>query len=267
MAKKQNIILLAAGATALLLMSDKKKKYQSSERKDETEEGQEENREEKYQYQDLDIEDQRTAPKPAPAEPDIMSAEEIISKYLDPQGRARLGKLYQIKPGDIPLEVCREALFGSREPVADPDKRRAVRDLLVRIDCSPWNQANYGVPLEELMEGHASIIDEYMAVRGVSFYPRYQDNLHRMLNGMQPTSEPGNNFALAWIPMIDVDRFDSEGVVTIEGMNYPDTENGIGGSMIDPPPEIVSIGFASVTSNEVGCPLPEGDFRKTVIPN
>jgi len=185
---------------------------------------------------------------------------------VDPRGRVQLGMLYRIKAGDTPLEVCREALFGSREPVADPLKRRAVIELLVRIYCSPWNQALYAIPLENL-KGYPREIDDYMSKYGISFDPVYQDNYHRITNGLRPTAGDGFKFALIWIPMIDVDRLDSSGVVTVEGMYHPDTEKGIGGLMIDPPREITDIGFEYVTRDRVGCDLPEGDFRRSLVAN
>ncbi len=270
MASKGTILLLA-GAGALLLMSGKKKKRgkkvarsandsppppeEAEDLDDEDEEifesGEEESDDEP---EDADVED----------ELDDSSAASVLARNMDSEGRARIGKLYQIKLGDTPLEVCREALFGSRDVVAEPGMRQVVKDLLVRIDCAPWNQALYGLALEDLKEGHANI-DSYFTQKGVSFNPVYQDNQRRILNGFRPTSEAGHKFALIWIPMINLDLLDTEGRVTTEGMYYPDTENGRGGSMIDPPQEILDLEFDEVSADEVGCDLPEGDYRRMVV--
>lgn len=261
MKKKNGTVILLAGVGAMLLMSGKKKSRQTSTKS--------------RSNGSVAFLDQFY--KPEPHIDDVKDSKETIQKnevhhssilenYLDPDGRAQLGMLYQIKPGDTPLEICREALFGSRAPVSDPVLRRAAVDLLVRIDCSPWNQANYGVPLDELDDGHAGI-DGYFTNRGVSFNPIYKNNKQRILDGFQPSSGHGSYFALIWIPMINLDRFDMDSIITTEGMYHPDTEYGIGGSMIDPPQEILNLGFDEVSSSEVGCNLPEGDFRRVLVSN
>lgn len=259
---KQGALLLVAGGTALVLLSQpkkKKKSKRSSEPKPE---------EKPSDAQDLDKSGDGPDLEPeVDPEPEVEQEPNDFSKYIDPQGKARLGKMYLVRPGDTPLEVCREALFGSREPTADPKKRQQAMELLVRIDCSPYNQAVYGLPLSELKQGHANIIDAYWAEKGVSFDPVYTDNYELIMSGEAPSAAPGNSFAFFWIPMIDVDRFDSEGIVTTEGMYHPDTPEGIGGSMIDPPIEIISLGLNDAKAGVVGCNLPEGDFRKTVVAN
>jgi len=270
MAKQQGKILLLAGAGALLLLSSGKKKKRKPTKQTETKAHVEEDLDEVdggFNVEDGGFEE--PVERPAPPVPPSPPAPEpdfgpMIDKYLAPHGRAQLGALYQIKPGDTPLEVCREALFGSRAPVTEPALRQAAMDLLVRIDCGPWNQAVNGVDFSHLSPGHAQI-DGYWTQRGVSFNPIYSNNLERMRDLMPPTSAPGKHFALIWIPMINLDKFDLEGIVTTEGMYHPDTEEGQGPSMIDPPVEITNLGFEQVSNLEVGCDLPEGDFRKTVI--
>ena len=265
MATKQGTLFLLAGASALLLMSGKKKKRRGKAGASSDEAAAEEEKEDLDDEEDEVFESEEEEQEDEEEDEDV-SAAAVLARNMDPDGKAQLGMLYQIKPGDTPLEVCREALFGSRAPVADAGIRQAAKDLLVRIDCGPWNQALYGVPLEELKEGHANI-DSYFTHRGVSFNPIYKNNRERILNGLRPTSDSGGSFALIWIPMINVDRFDMEGVVTTEGMYYDDTPNGMGGSMIDPPEEILDLEFDEVSADEVGCDLPEGDFRRAVVAN
>jgi len=266
MASKQGTLLLLAGAGALLLMSGKKKRSRKgSESKDDAAKTPDSHQDDLDDEDEIFESDEDAAP-PSPAEPEDHSAAAVLARNMDPDGRAQLGMLYQIKQGDTPLEICREALFGSRDPVVGPGLRQAAKDLLVRIDCGPWNQALYGLPLADLKEGHANI-DSYFTQRGVSFNPVYQNNQKRILNGLRPTSDPGGSLALIWIPMIDLDRLDMEGIVTTEGMNYPDTESGLGSSMIDPPEEILDLEFDEVSADEVGCDLPEGDFRRSVVAN
>lgn len=191
--------------------------------------------------------------------------EEILLRLESPDGRAKLGSLYAIKPGDVPLEVMREALFGSRAAVTDPVKRRAAIDLLERTDCGPWNQANYARGPEALRPDHAELVKKRYVQRGISFNPIYSNNRARMMLGEQPTSEPGKYFAYIWIPMIDLDWFDQTGEITLKGMNWPDNFRGPGHSMIDPPIEILDWGFDQITNSAVGCQFPEGDFRRFVV--
>jgi len=253
--------MLLAGAGALLFLSAGKKKRRTKSAPEEDSGKSEENLD-KESGSVFDTEEDEWSN--GSEEPQEEEEAPLISKYMDPNGRAQLGALYQIKPGDTPLEICREALFGSREPVMSKPMRQAAMDLLVRIDCGPWNQTNYGVGLAKLTAGHAQI-DQYWTQKGVSFDPIYSNNLKRMSEGRAPSGAEGGHFALIWIPMINLDRFDMEGVVTTEGMYHQDSSNGRGGSMIDPPEEILELGFDDVIEKTVGCDLPEGDFRRTVV--
>jgi len=268
MASKTAPLLVLAGAGLLLLSTSKKKKKKTGIdviRKGDEEDLDERDEDENIFDTDEDEEDEEEK-KEIKKEEKTETIKDILEKYMSLDGRAGLGNLYLIKPGDTPLEICREALFGSREPVTDPVRRQAAIELLIRIDCGPWNQACYGVPLAKLGPGHANV-DRYFTQKGVSWDPIYSDNLARILNGLKPTSEPGGYFALIWIPMIDIDRFDLEGIISTEGMNYPDTESGLGYNMIDPPPEILNLGFEMVSAQQVGCELPEGDFRQVIVAN
>jgi len=199
------------------------------------------------------------------SEPKEETMEELLLRTESPDGRARLGSLYGIQDGDMPLEVMREALFGSRETVGDAWKRKAAIDLLERTECSPWNQANYARGPEDLRPDHAALVRSRYSQRGISFAPVYSNNRARMMIGDQPTSQPGSYFAYIWIPAIDIDHFDQTGEVTLLGMNWPDSEDGVGHSMIDPPWKIVRIGFEDITTSAVGCQFPEGDFRRFVV--
>ena len=265
-------LLLLAGTGALLLLSGRKKGARRRRPKPATaptvarDDGEDDLDEDEIfkTSEDDEVEDVGGAEPEPVQEPDDDSAAAVLARHMDPDGRAQLGMLYQIKPGDTPLDICREALFGSRDVVVDAAMWQATKDLLVRIDCGPWNQALSGIPLSELNEGHAEI-DSYFTQRGVSFDPIYQDNMERILNGLRPTAARGYKFALIWIPMINPDHLDLQGVVTTEGMYHPDTQEGMGGSMIDPPQEILDLEFEEVSAEEVGCDLPEGDYRRMVV--
>jgi hypothetical protein len=180
------------------------------------------------------------------------------------------GAFYQIRYGDNPIEVARSALFGSRTPDSQigEAKRRAIYEYVLRIDCSPWNQTFYGKPIENLRDDHRNLIQEY-ANLGVSYNPFYSNNRARLISGLRPTSESGRSFAFIWLPEIDRAAFERDMTVTVEGQNWPDTEAGIGHSKLDPPAVVLDMGDANENrvgqEIEVGCPLPEGDFRKKLI--
>lgn len=262
MATQQGKVLILAGAGALLFMSASKKKRTKTSGIQKPAAPEDLDDADAPVFESEDDVEVGTEPEVEPPE----EAPSLIGKHMGPSGRAQLGALYQIRGGDTPLEICREALFGSREPVTSQVMRQAAKDLLIRIDCGPWNQAVYGVSLNKLTSGHAAI-DEYWTQQGVSLFPIYADNLARMSKGLPASGAEGQSFALIWIPMINLDKFDMEGVVSTEGMYHPDTSNGLGSSMIDPPHEILNLGFDDVIEKTVGCDLPEGDFRKTLVAN
>lgn len=194
------------------------------------------------------------------------SIEDVILSLEDSKKKAKLGSLYQIKKGDTLLKIAREALYGTRATIQDPEKRDAVVALSILIDCGPWNQAVAGRSAKFLKPGHAAI--NRGSALGISFDPIYADNRLRMLSGMAPSGASGNAYAYIWIPMINLDLLDTEGMVTTKDMDWPDTEeHGRGHSMIDPPREILSLGFDDLKYTEVGCNLPDGDFRRVIESN
>jgi hypothetical protein len=195
------------------------------------------------------------------------SPEELILSLEDAKKKARLGGLYQIRKGDSPLKIAREALYGTRATLQDPDKRDNVIALSILIDCVPWGQANYGRPAKYLKPGHAAIARGASPL-GISFDSIYADNRLRMMNGQAPSGAFGNSYAYIWIPMINMDLLDSENIVTTRDMDWPDTEEGgRGHNMIDPPSSVLALGFDDVKNTQVGCKLPDGDFRRIIEVN
>lgn len=198
--------------------------------------------------------------------PEYQSAITAIEALESPE--PALESFYQIRYGDNPIEVARHALFGSRSPVDTEQKRNAVYEYVLRVDCSPWNQAFYGRPIEDLREDHRSLIEEFARL-GVSYNPVYSNNRARLLSGLRPTSQGGRSFAFIWLPAIDRAAFAQDMTVTVEGQNWPDTVAGMGHSKLDPPAVVLDMGDANENRAgqeiEVGCPLPEGDFRKKLV--
>lgn len=270
MSKSAAPMLLLFGVGALALASRKKKRKKpskkaqsdSSVQEEDLEEDLKEDLEEEIEEEGIEEEEEGIEEEPE----EERSPQEVISSLEDAKGKARLGSLYQIKKGDTLLKIAREALYGTRATIQDPDKRDAVVALSILIDCAPWNQAVAGRSAKFLKPGHAAI--SRGSALGISFDPIYTDNRLRMMNGMAPSGASGNSYAYIWIPMINLDLLDSEGIVTTKDMDWPDTEEeGRGHSMIDPPNEILSLGFDDVAHKEVGCNLPDGDFRRVIETN
>jgi hypothetical protein len=256
MQKSSTPMLLLLGVGALAIVSRKKKRRPPSSKidSDDSELIEEDEGEEVIDLPEEGVAQEWVEPAKSP--------QEILLSLEDARGKARLGSLYQIKKGDTLLKIAREALYGTRATIQDPDKRDAVVEFSVLIDCGPWNQAVAGRSSRFLKQGHAAI--NRGSALGISFDPIYTDNRLRMLNGMAPSGAAGNSYAYIWIPMINLDLLDSEGIVTTKDMDWPDTEDGRGHSMIDPPNEILSLGFDDVTHREVGCKLADGDFRRVI---
>ena len=263
-------ILIAVGAGALVLASRKKKKRRR--RKDvveevHVEESTVEGKPVEVELEDLDgsrdedLVEGFEVDETEVDQPTTML--EVLESLEDAGGLARLGSLYQVKSGDTLLEIACEALFGTRDVLKDPAMHRAVVELAIRIDCSPWNQTVYGRAKDQLRKGHPAI-SEGVSVLGISFDPVYVDNRMRMADSNAPSAASGNHFAYPWIPQINVDLFDSEGVVSTRGMDWPDTVEARGHNKIEPPKEILDLRFDDVVHRHVGCHLPDGDFRRTL---
>jgi hypothetical protein len=192
----------------------------------------------------------------------VLKQESIITLCESPRGRPLFGKMYQTLKGDTHLKVARRVLFGSSEPRVDPRERQAVIDLSIRIDCSPWNQTVNSRGKDQLAAGHYAA-EQGLTDKGIVYLPIFPNNRERLMNGEAPLVGDGTSYPYIYIPMIDLELYMETGEVTTAGQNYPDTEAGMGYSMIDPPPWIVDLGFeGDLTPGTVGCELPEGDFRQ-----
>lgn len=289
---KGNTVLLLAGASALLLLSGKKKKSKVG---DSPAAAPEDRHDDDLDDEDSIFDPEDIGPDIEPdSEPDNESViepvikpptrgDELLARHMDPSGKAQLGMLYQVTSADrdypdaeTHLKFCLEALFGDRE-IKDPYAIDAAKKLHFRVQCSPWNSVLYHAPSGEAgagWEAHAG--DDEEASSGlIYFHPMYVDNQQRIRDGLKPgygrdlTIDQKKSYPLIWIPMINLDRFDEDGTVTLEGMYHPDTEHGIGGSMIDPPDEILRLGFEDISTEHYngfyGCELVEGDFRKKIV--
>ena len=112
MATNQGTIFLLAGAGALLLMAGKKKRRRSSG--DSVNGSAKSEEEEEVVESDLDEEeeDDFEPEETVEEEEEIFeeisnpsSPDQVLLRNMGPDGKATLGKMYQLKPGDTPLEI------------------------------------------------------------------------------------------------------------------------------------------------------------------
>jgi len=187
---------------------------------------------------------------------------DCLDEWLSPEGKPRVGHLYQVVDGDDPIVVARRALFGSSEPRVDAAERQAVIDLSIRIDCGPWNQTVNSRPKCDLKEGHHAV-DRGYTQKGICYARVFPDNAARLRDGKSPMVGDGESYPLIWIPRIDLEKFSRTFEVTTLGQDWPDDGDGAY-SMIDPPPWVIDLEFVGeIKVDSVGCHLPEGDFRRS----
>lgn len=227
-----NGLALLAGGAAVLLLSSKKS---GGKRAPSSSKGENLDNEEEEVFETADPESNEIVDEGPKGVAEIPA----ISKYIPTDGRPRLGSFYQVKELDTPQSVAKEALFGSADIDDSPEVNQAVHDLIIRMNCSYWNQSAYAV---DAGSGYGEIVFDRI----------YQNNLKRMLSGGRPTAESGSSYPGVWIPMINIEILEEHGVVTCEGVYHND-----GTSMIEPPKEITEIPFDLISQNVEPCNLPE----------
>lgn len=177
----------------------------------------------------------------------------LIAEFESPDGKPEMGTIYDYGPGIPALaNVARAALNAAGIP-SNSDNRIGYMRL---IECSPYNDALYNVKLSEKAFHDRFRNDQPY---GISGYPQHYDNLLRMKQGLSPrraalrnsmnkTSEPvpgGRRHADFWLPLL---RPGTE----IVGPNAVATWQD-GSSAINPPTEIMVLGFENVQSGDYGC--------------
>lgn len=188
----------------------------------------------------------------AESPPDI-DYNELISQFESGEDQPEMGTIYDYGP-EIPSikNVARGTLNNAGIP-----SNSANRDAYTRlIECSPYNDAVYNVKLSE-WAFHARFRNDQPY--GISGYPQHYDNLLRMKQGipvrraalrnhMSKTSEPvpgGRRHADMWLPLLKPGT-------EVVGPNSVATWQD-GSSAINPPTEILALGFENVPSGEYGC--------------
>jgi hypothetical protein len=207
----------------------------------------------------------RTKPKPAPTpapEPSPYDYTGLIDQFTSPPGSPATGTLYYQRgatqdaqgdwhAGDMWQEITKWALQNAGIPNTAAN-RIALQRL---IECSPYNDALYGVKLSASAFGGRFRQDQPY---GISGNAQHHDNLQRMKQGMpvrraayrhsmsdHETVPGGGRQAALWIPLLQ------QGIEAIGPSAVLDWQDGSSG--INPPPEILALGFENVPAAEYGC--------------
>ncbi|MDP3910852.1 MAG: hypothetical protein Q8Q14_10730, partial [Gemmatimonadales bacterium] len=197
----------------------------------------------------------RTKPKPGPApvpdEPPIYDYSGLIDEFTSPGGEPMPGTLYYQRQGDMAFDIARWTLQNAGIP-----NTAANRIALLRlIECSPYNDAVYGVKLSENAFKQRFRSDQPY---GISGNPQHHDNLMRMKQGLpvrraaqrnsmsgHETVPGGGRHAAMWIPLL------AQGIEVVGPSAVLAWQDGTSG--INPPPEILDLGIENVPPGEYGC--------------
>ena len=151
----------------------------------------------------------------------------------------QLGKFYAQGSGEI--FFGKDGLIArALESAGIQNTGRNRANYLYAMECSPFNDAVYNVDLDAA--GMKNRARDWWP-RGISQTPRYVDNYQRAIIGKSFKRGAGNRFAMAWFPKAEATQ---DGAFTI--VMWPD-----GTSAINPPAEIMALGFENVPPKQYGC--------------
>jgi hypothetical protein len=167
---------------------------------------------------------------------------ELIDHWTVPTGApipGKFGKFYSQGKGEI--FFGKNGLIGQAiEAVGIQNTENNRANYLYAMECSPFNDAVYNVDLDAAGLQNRS---RTWWPRGISQTPRYVDNYQRAIIGKSFKRGSGNDFAMAWFPKAEATQ---DGEFTI--VMWPD-----GTSAINPPAEVMALGFENVPPKQYGC--------------
>lgn len=162
------------------------------------------------------------------------------------------------------------AALGSALAMADLDPdiatsrqshARRLRQQMRGLVLNDWNLELYGCSNENYCggahpakaggQGRRAVVDHVMGPKGLglNWMPRHDDNRERLsqgrparrttaMNGDHILGVQGRKRPLVWIPPVDLERLQREGVVSSEGIYWAD-----GSSVVRPPPSVARLGI------------------------
>jgi hypothetical protein len=183
--------------------------------------------------------------------PDI-DYNELISTFESGDGQPEMGTFFDRGEGDNMSTIARRSLNNAGISQLEGANRIAYMRL---IECGPYNDALYNVKLSEKSFNSRFRQDQPY---GISGYPQHHDNLLRMKQGSPPrraalrnsmtgaeTVPGGKRHADMWLPLL------KPGTEVVGPNSVAVWQDG--SSAINPPTEILAMGFENVTSGQYGC--------------
>lgn len=172
---------------------------------------------------------------------------EIVEEWTSPSGKPTPGLLFRVEPGSGwgVSSVAREALKNAGIP--NPKNANNVYPnqlaMMKLIECSPWNDALYGVVGGGGKQGPGG--------RGIQLNASHADNKQRMLQGLPPRRAAtglsshdggGGHLPYLWVPLLEPNA-----PVPIPAQ-WTDGRSGI-----NPPVEVLAFGMDNVPPGIYGC--------------
>jgi hypothetical protein len=164
---------------------------------------------------------------------------DIIDTWTGLPGAPEPGKFYKQSQGEI--------FFGgdgvvsrTLEVAGVPNTGTNRANYLYAMECSPFNDAVYNRDLDE-----AGVKNRARSgwPRGIIQAPQYPNNYLRAIQGKPFKRGNGNDFAFAWLPLIEPTPDGGFAIAM-----WPDGSSGI-----NPPAEVLALGFEGVPSKQYGC--------------
>jgi hypothetical protein len=166
---------------------------------------------------------------------------EVLTELLS--DTPTLGKYYLIKNGDVALGangVLAKALDGAAVGADTGGNRLALLKLMT---LSPWNRTLYA--RTNTTANWPAYTNADGQNLGAAWLPRHQSAISKIASGEMPKRNisstgvkqgTGSSYALLWFPPLDLDAFQSLGVVTDGGATWDD-----GTSVLNPPPDLLEL--------------------------
>lgn len=176
---------------------------------------------------------------------------ELVSQFESGNGQPETGTFFDRRQGDNLSTVARRVLDNAGIPQSSANRIAVMR----LIECSPYNDAVYNVKLSENSFKSRFRQDQPY---GISGYPQHHDNLLRMKQGLpvrraalrnsmdKHEAIPGGpRHADMWVPLL------KPGTEVVGPNSVAVWQDG--SSAINPPTEILALGFENVPPGEYGC--------------
>lgn len=164
---------------------------------------------------------------------------DLVDAWTGLPGAPEPGKFYKQSQGEIFFGDS-GVVSGALGVAGVPNTANNRANYLYAMECSPFNDAVYNRDLDD-----AGVKNRARSwwPRGIVQTPQYPDNYLRAIQGKPFKRGNGNSFALAWLPLISPTP-DGKFAIAM----WPDGTSGI-----NPPAEVLALGFEGVPPKQYGC--------------